>query len=287
MKDNKRYYWIKLKTDFFNQETIDFLLSQKNGCQYIVLYQMLCLKTANTNGEMASRIGEMIVPYDINKIVRDTKYFDFDTVTVALELFKQLGLIYEEDNHVLKIANFDEMVGSEAANANAQRQKRFRERRKNKELPVTNSNALNNDSNVTKNNEEIEYRDKSVDIRYKSIDKEKDKEIIISPAEAEHNIPYQEIIDYLNLRTGANYRSSTQKTKALIKARFNDGFNLEDFKQVIDKKCVEWLKDNNMNKYLRPETLFGSKFESYLNQKSKILTTGDLAEYMDFSKFRD
>lgn len=291
MKDNKRYYWIKLKTNFFNQETIDFLLSQKNGCQYIVLYQMLCLNTANTNGEMASRIGEMIVPYDINKIVRDTKYFDFDTVTVALELFKKLGLVYEEEHQVLKIANFDEMVGSEAANANAQRQKRFRERHKNKELPVTNSNALNNANNVTENNEEIEYRDKSIDIRYKSIDKEKerekDKDIIISPAEAEHNIPYREIIDYLNLRTGANYRSSTQKTKALIKARFNEGFTLEDFKLVIDKKCSEWLKDNTMNKYLRPETLFGSKFESYLNQMIKALTTKDLAEHMDFSKFRN
>ena len=78
MKDNKRYYWIKLKTDFFNQETIDFLLSQKNGCEYIVLYQMLCLNTANNNGEMCSKIGEMIVPYNVDKIVRDTKYFDFD-----------------------------------------------------------------------------------------------------------------------------------------------------------------------------------------------------------------
>ena len=93
MSEQKRYYWIKLKTDFFNQETIDFLLSQENGCQYIVLYQMLCLNTANNNGEMATRIGEMIIPYDINKIVRDTKYFTFDTVAVALELFKKLGLI--------------------------------------------------------------------------------------------------------------------------------------------------------------------------------------------------
>ena len=98
MGDNKRYYWIKLKTDFFNQQTIDFLLSQKNGCEYIVLYQMLCLNTANNNGEMCSKIGEMIVPYNVEKIVRDTKYFDFDTVTIALELFKKLGLIYEEND---------------------------------------------------------------------------------------------------------------------------------------------------------------------------------------------
>ena len=60
---SKRYYWIKLSTNFFEQETIDFLMSQKNGCAYIVLYQMLCLKTANTNGELSNTIGERIVPY--------------------------------------------------------------------------------------------------------------------------------------------------------------------------------------------------------------------------------
>ena len=114
MNDNKRYYWIKLKTDFFNQETIDFLLSQKNGCEYIVLYQMLCLNTANNNGEMCSKIGEMIVPYNVDKIVRDTKYFDFDTVTIALGLFKQLGLIYEEKDKILKITNFNEMIDRES-----------------------------------------------------------------------------------------------------------------------------------------------------------------------------
>ena len=157
---DKRYYWIKLKTGFFNQETMDFLLSQKNGCEYIVLYQMLCLNTANSNGEMCSRIGEMIVPYDIEKIVRDTKYFDIDTVTVALSLFKKLGLIYEEENKILKITNFAGMVGSEAGNSNAQRQKRYRERQKMLNESVTISNGCN----VTKNNEEIEYRDKSIDI---------------------------------------------------------------------------------------------------------------------------
>lgn len=126
--ETKKYYWIKLKTDFFNQETIDFLLSQKNGCEYIVLYQMLCLQTANKNGTMATKVGERIVPYDINKIVRDTKYFDYDTVAVALELFKQLELIYEEENKVLKIANLDSMVGSETSWA--EKKRIYREKQK-------------------------------------------------------------------------------------------------------------------------------------------------------------
>lgn len=109
----KKYYWIKLNTDFFNQETIDFLLSQKNGCEYIVLYQMLCLFTANNNGNLATNVGEIIIPYNIEKIVRDTKYFDIDTVTVAMELYKKLGLIYEQENKILKIKGFDVMVGNE------------------------------------------------------------------------------------------------------------------------------------------------------------------------------
>ena len=82
-----KYYWIKLKTDFFDRDEIDFLLSQENGCEYIVLYQMLCLMVANTNGKLVKEMNEIIVPYDVKKIVRDTKYFTFDTVTIALELY--------------------------------------------------------------------------------------------------------------------------------------------------------------------------------------------------------
>ena len=160
---DKKYYWIRLKTNFFSQEIIDFLLSQKNGCQYVVLYQMLCLNTANSDGVLVTNINEMLVPYDVNKIVRDTKYFDFDTVSVALELFKKLGLIYEEQDGILKITNYSEMVGSESGNANAQRQKRFRERKKQELLSVTENNVTSVTDGVMENNEE--YRDKSIEYR--------------------------------------------------------------------------------------------------------------------------
>lgn len=76
---------------------------------------------------------------------------------------------------------------------------------------------------------------------------------------------YAEIIDYFNQACGTNYRSGTAKTQTLIRARYNEGFNIEDFKKVIDKKSKEW-RGTDMAKYLRPETLFGTKFESYLNQ---------------------
>lgn len=128
MSNDKKYYWIKLKTDFFNEDTIDFMLSQENGCEYVVLYQMLCLQTANNNGMMATKTGEVLIPYDVKKITRDTKYFDYDTVAVALELFKKLGLVYEEENKVLRITDIDKMIGSETAWA--EKKRLYREKKK-------------------------------------------------------------------------------------------------------------------------------------------------------------
>lgn len=75
------------------------------------------------------------------------------------------------------------------------------------------------------------------------------------------------IIEYLNIKTNSHYKYSTDKTQSLIKARIKDGFSLEDFKTVIDKKCDEWL-GTDFEKFLRPETLFSNKFDGYLNQKT-------------------
>ncbi len=79
------------------------------------------------------------------------------------------------------------------------------------------------------------------------------------------DIPYGKIIDYLNNKLGTHYKVETKKTRDLIKTRFNDGFKLEDFIIVIDKKYEDW-KNSEQAKYLRPETLFENRFESYLNQ---------------------
>jgi uncharacterized phage protein (TIGR02220 family) len=92
---------------------------------------------------------------------------------------------------------------------------------------------------------------------------------IYSPAaqdDASEKIPYKEIVDYLNMRTGSQYKHTTKKTRELIRARWREGFRLEQFKTVIDKKCIEWV-GTEWEKFLRPETLFrAGKFEGYLNQ---------------------
>lgn len=82
-------------------------------------------------------------------------------------------------------------------------------------------------------------------------------------------LPYKTIIDYLNEKAGTSFKCTTKKTQTLIQARYKETFTTMDFKTVIDNKVAEWLNDAEMNQYLRPETLFGTKFESYLNQKPK------------------
>ena len=90
----------------------------------------------------------------------------------------------------------------------------------------------------------------------------------------------KEIVDYLNTQAEVNYKPSTPKTKELIKARLREGFAINDFKAVIDKKCADWKNDENMSKFLRPVTLFGTKFECYLNQKGTDFKYKDFYEEM-------
>lgn len=174
MEQSNKYYWIKLKTDFFNSDQIDFLMAQENGCKYVVLYQMLCLKTANNGGEMSSKIGEIIIPYDVNKISRDTKYFDIDTVRIALELFKQLGLVYVQENNILRIANFDRVVGSESASREAIKKREQRLKKKSIEYSGDNVGDISGDTLGT--NCPIDNRYKSIDIRDKNIELDIEKE---------------------------------------------------------------------------------------------------------------
>ena len=85
-------------------------------------------------------------------------------------------------------------------------------------------------------------------------------------------LPCQEIIDYLNQKAGTNYQATTPRTQVLIKARFDEGFDIEAFKVVIDNQVEAWL-NTGMASYLRPETLFGPKFEGYLN-RPKVIEQG-------------
>ena len=163
----RRFYWIRLKTDFFATDgPMDLLMSQPNGAGYVVLYQMLCLQTANTAGRLAAKVGDFLMPFDVKKIARDCKYFDIDTITVALSLFRRLGLIYEEKDGIIALADYDEMIGSESGSA--ERVRRLRERQKQarleaapEALPEAPEALQCNDGNGY--NVTVEIRDKSIE----------------------------------------------------------------------------------------------------------------------------
>ncbi len=87
------------------------------------------------------------------------------------------------------------------------------------------------------------------------------------------------IISYLNEKTEKNFKDTTKKTQELIRARINEGFTIDDFKKVIDIKAIQWKEDPKMNLYLRPETLFGLKFEGYLNEKTTGVINGGFKKH--------
>lgn len=166
----KRYYWMKLKESFMTSDTVDYFMSQPDGANYVVLYQMLCLKTINTDGRLSRQIGEIIIPYDIPKIQRDLKWFSADTIRVALDLYKAFGLIYIDVDGVLCLADHENLVGSETSYAAQKRNQRLSS---GKQLPAEGESGQVEDKVV-----DIVHPDIEIDIenRDKSIDKEIDKD---------------------------------------------------------------------------------------------------------------
>lgn len=258
---NKRYYWIKLKDTFFTSDTVDFLMSQKNGANYVVLYQMLCLKSVNTQGELSRKIGEMIIPFDVDKIHRDCKYFDIDTIRVALELYIRLGLIYEQDNGILQIANFDNMVGSETQGAVEKRQQRYQKK-------LEESRGIDNGiDRVYQDN-----RDKILDIRDKRIDnRDKIEEDDVSDDTTKlqsNSVDYKYIVDSFNsiCKSYSKVTKLSESRKKAIRCRvktygvdtiiqcFNKAEDSDFLKGKNDKNWsanFDWImEDRNMAKIL-------------------------------------
>ena len=99
----------------------------------------------------------------------------------------------------------------------------------------------------------------------------------LSKKKENNNNIYSLVIDHLNKKASANYRASTKNTQSFINARVKEGYTIEDFKKVIDSKSREWL-GTDFEKYLRPATLFGTKFENYLNEANKKTPTAIGAE---------
>ena len=180
------------------------------------------------------------------------KGVSIQNVRTALKRFEKLGFLTNEStnkNRLITIVNWGVYQGSDDEP----------NKQTNRQL-TSNQQAANKQLTTIKN------------IRTKEV---KNKEIKDSVGqEKPDTIPYGEIIDYLNQKAGKSFKHTAVANKKIIKARWNEGYRLEDFKRCIDNKVVDWkdktFKDGtDADKFLQPSTLFGNKFDQYLNQKPK------------------
>ncbi|MFU1715652.1 phage replisome organizer N-terminal domain-containing protein [Bacillus amyloliquefaciens] len=270
--------WIKLSTKMFEDEKIKLIEQMPESDTILIIWVKLLAQAGKTNASGYIYLNQNI-PYT-DEMLATIFNRPLPIVRMALNTFQQFGMIEVDENKFISIANWEKHQNVEGMDRvrklAAERNRQYRERKKQLQLSAP---EKENDVSVTsRDGADI---DKELD---KELDKEKEKELkdILSglPDDASSSknekdeIPYKLIIDLLNKVAGKRFRSTTPKTKKDIKARWNEGFRFEDFKHVILVKTEEWLNDPAMNRYLRPETLFGTKFESYLNQKGGSANEG-------------
>lgn len=126
--NNKKYYWLKLKEDFFEEDAIAWIEEQENGKDYCLFYLKLCLKSLKTNGLLIRNVGSMLVPYDAKTLAKVTNT-DIDTVRVAMDIFTKIGLVQILENGEIFISQLQNMVGSETSKAQLMRNKREKEKK--------------------------------------------------------------------------------------------------------------------------------------------------------------
>ena len=273
MAKTKIYFWLKVDKKFFDNLFIKRLKNMPGGYTMTVIYIRLMLESLEDDcilyyeGYFDSLVQELALKLDVSE----------DDINMTVAYFTKCGLIQIDDNGHATLSQAKAMVESETNWA-----KYKREQRKNsQDLPklenvqnkktISNScpteiekeNRVNSKSNnlyldnILSGNPDYNFPTWLEETAIKDLEKTKHKELWIP-------------IAYLNQVANKRYKF-VDKTKRLLLARFKEGYTLEDFKQVIDIKTAEWKDSPEFSKYLRPETLFGSKFDGYLNQKPKTI----------------
>ena len=277
MAKTKVYFWLKVDKKFFDNLFIKRLKHMSGGYTMTVIYIRLMLESLEDDcilyyeGYFDNLVQELALKLDVSE----------DDINMTVAYFTKCGLIQIDDDGHATLSQAKAMVESETNWAKYKREQRKNSQNLPKLENVQNKKTISN-SCPTEIEIEIEL-DKELEK-----DKELDKEYILS-GKPDFTFPdwltpemIEEItkgkpekylvripLAYLNHSVGKNYKYLEKNLKHII-ARFNEGYTLEDFKQVIDVKTEEWKDNPEFFKYLRPETLFGSKFDSYLNQKPKI-----------------
>lgn len=233
--------WIKLSVGLLDNKKIKQIRRLPEGDTIALMWVFLmCLAGETNENGMVYFTPE--IPYT-DEMLADHFKMDIGIVRVALQTFQRFGMLEIIDDIIClesweKWQSTDRLAELREYNRLAQQ----RSRAKKKLLQDVNDKSMTS------------QRCQGTDI---DIDKDIDIDI---------KNKYIYIVDYLNQKAGTKYKSSSKKTQTCIHARLAEGFTEDDFKTVIDKKCDEWL-GTEFEQYLRPETLFGTKFESYLNAK--------------------
>lgn len=282
MAKTKVYFWLKVDKKFFDNLFIKRLKHMPGGYTMTVIYIRLMLESLEDDcilyyeGYFDNLVQELALKLDVSE----------DDINMTVAYFTKCGLIQIDDDGHATLSQAKAMVESETNWA-----KYKREQRKNSQnLPkLENVQKLETASNSCPTEIEIEL-DKELE---QDLKLDINKEYIVegtSPNEQSSSFTFPTWLEetaikdlektkhkelwipivYLNQVANKRYKF-VDKTKRLLLARFKEGYTLEDFKQVIDIKTAEWKDSPEFSKYLRPETLFGTKFDGYLNQKPKTI----------------
>ena len=258
--------WIKIATNIFSDEKILLIEQMPDADTILVIWFKLLCMAGKENNCGVFVMGNKIAYTD--EMLATIFHRNLQTIRLALSTFEAFGMIeiiedpYGNDVYTIpnweKHQNIDGMDKIREQNRIRKQNQRLRQ----KQLAIEEKNhVMSRDSHAIDKDKEKE----------KEEEKDKNKEINIKletddPPGGSMCESYQEIIEYLNNKAGTAYRSSSKKTQTCIHARLEEGFTIDDFKTVIDKKCMQWI-GTEFEKFLRPETLFGTKFEGYLNEK--------------------
>ena len=165
-KRNEIYYWIKIRNKLMYSTEMKLLMRQHDGGWYFSIYLYLIMLSINTKGRLIQEVGDIEMIYDLTTITQELMFFKIDTIRIAIEMLKELNLIYKDDNDVLCISNFDTLVGQETGWAEQKRKQKERQRLESVEKVHTEVHAIVHDEVHAKvppesRYQSIEYRDKS------------------------------------------------------------------------------------------------------------------------------
>ncbi|MEK5008351.1 phage replisome organizer N-terminal domain-containing protein [Bacillus sp. FSL K6-3312] len=260
--------WVKLSTQMFDDEKIKLIEQMPESDTLLIIWVKLLAQAGKTNASGFIYLSEN-VPYT-DEMLAHIFGRPLGIVRMALDTFRKFGMIEINEQNYISICNWEKHQNLDALEKiREQNRLRKQKQRKKQRLPQPeNDTSRDVTINVTPSH--------ATDID-KELDKDKELKDILSgnptvnPETQESEIPFKLIVDLLNKVTGKSFRHTSTATQRLIKARWNDGFRFEDFKTVILTKTNQWLKDDKMNKYLQPTTLFGTKFEGYLNEGAGVI----------------